>query len=133
VHLEGAGKRFSYLVGARNRSNRNLLSSQETQGSYVPSSSDLQGLFTYQISNRWQAELLGNLSATRFSLIPQVSQLTSSVFSPFFTANLGVDIYFDGREKDQYSTGHGWSFNHLPGHQKPEVEMAGLPLPKQGK
>ena len=105
LHLEGAGKKFTYLVGARNRSNRNLLSSQETQGSYVPSSSDLQGLLTYQISNRWSAELLGNVSATRFSLVPERSQLTSSVFSPFFTANLGVDIYFDGREKDRYSTG----------------------------
>jgi hypothetical protein len=105
LHFEGAGKRFTYLVGARNRSNRNLLSSQETVGSYVPSSSDLQGFFTYQLSHRWSAELLGNISATRFSLIPQTSQLTSSVFSPFFTANLGVDIYFDGREKDQYSTG----------------------------
>lgn len=105
VHLEGAGKRFTYLVGARNRSNRNLLSSQETVGSYVPSSSDLQGLFTYQVNDRVNMELLGNISATRFSLIPETSQLTSSVFSPFFTANLGVDIYFDGREKDRYSTG----------------------------
>ncbi len=105
VHLEGAGNRFSYLIGARNRSNRNLLSSQETVGSYVPSSSDLQGLFTYRFSPKWEAELLANASTTRFSLIPETSQLTSSVFSPFFTANLGVDIYFDGREKDQYSTG----------------------------
>ncbi|NTS41137.1 carboxypeptidase-like regulatory domain-containing protein [Flavisolibacter sp. BT320] len=105
IHLEGTGKRFTYLVGARNRSNRNLLSSQETVGSYVPSSSDLQGLFTYQASSKVSMELLGNISATRFSLIPQSSQLTSSVFSPFFTANLGVDIYFNGREKDSYSTG----------------------------
>ncbi len=105
VHLEGANGRFTYLVGARNRSNRNLLSSQETVGSYVPSSSDVQGLLTYRFSDRWNAELLGNVSATRFSLVPQSSQLTSSVFSPFFTANLGVDIYFDGREKDRYNTG----------------------------
>lgn len=105
AHVEGAGTKFSYLVGARNRSNQNLLSRQETQGSYVPSSSDLQGLLTYQFGTKWSAEMLGNISATRFSLVPQTSQLTSSVFSPFFTANLGVDIYFDGREKDEYRTG----------------------------
>ena len=104
AHLEGVAKKFTYLVGARNRSNRNLLSSQETQGAYVPSSSDLQALLTYQISNKWSAEALGNVSTTKFSLIPETSQLTSSVFSPYFTANLGVDIFFDGREKDQYST-----------------------------
>src|SRR6186713_583571 len=40
LQLEGTSTndRFSYLVGARNRSNKNLLSRQETQGNYVPSS-----------------------------------------------------------------------------------------------
>jgi len=105
VHLEGVAKKFTYLVGARNRSNRNLLSRQETQGAYVPSSSDLQALLTYQFNPKWSAELLGNVSTTKFSLVPLTSQLTSSVFSPLFTANLGVDIFFEGQEKDQYSTG----------------------------
>jgi hypothetical protein len=106
-HVEGTGSKtkLSYMVGLRNRSNRNLLSRQETQGNYVPASTDIQGLINYQFSNKWHAELLGNLSRTNFTLIPQFSQLTSSVFSPFFTANLGVDIYFEGREKDAYTTG----------------------------
>jgi hypothetical protein len=106
LHLEGTGSRnrLSYVIGARNRSNQNLLSRQETQGSYVPSSSDVQALLHYQVNEKWSAEMLGNLSQTKFSLVPQFSQLTSSVFSPFFTANLGVDIYFDGQEKDAYST-----------------------------
>ena len=105
AHVEGVAKKFTYLLGARNRSNRNLLASQETQGAYVPSSSDLQALLTYQFNTKWSAELLGNVSTTKFSLLPETSQLTSSVFSPFFTANLGVDIFFEGREKDEYSTG----------------------------
>ena len=106
-HVEGTGmnNRFSYIAGVRNRSNRNLLSRQETQGVYTPSSSDLQALLHYNISEKWNAELLTNLSTTQFRLIPQTSQLTSSVFSPFFTANLGVDIYFEGRERDAYKTG----------------------------
>lgn len=105
-HLEGSTRqnRFSYLVGVRNRSNRNLLSSQETQGNYVPSSSDLQALLNYQINNKWSLELLGNISQTKFTLIPSFSQLTSSVFSPFFSANLGLDIFFEGKEEDKYST-----------------------------
>ena len=107
AHLEGmtTNSKLSYIVGVRNRSNRNLLSRQETQGNYTPSSTDLQGLITYQFSDKWSTELLGNISQTKFSLVPEFSQLTSSVFSPFFTANLGVDIYFDGREKDAYQTG----------------------------
>ncbi len=105
-HVEGIGARqkLSYIIGLRNRTNHNLLSSQETQGSYVPSSQDLQGLITYQFNDKWRAEVLGNVSRTRFSLIPQYSQLTSSVFSPYFTANLGLDIYFEGHELDEYST-----------------------------
>lgn len=106
-HVEGLGskKKLSYVIGVRNRSNKNLLSRQETQGSYVPSSADLQALIDYQINSKWQAEVLGNVSQTKFTLFPAYSQLTSGVFSPFFTANLGLDIYFEGREKDQYNTG----------------------------
>lgn len=105
-HVEGVSdkNRFTYLLGARNRSNANLLSSQATQGAYIPSSNDLQALLTYQFSSKWSGEVLGNISRTTFTLIPEFSQLTSSVFSPFFTANLGVDIYFDGQERDAYST-----------------------------
>lgn len=106
LHVEGtsANNKFSYLIGARNRSNKNLLSRQETQGNYVPSSGDLQALLTYQLTNKSTVELFGNISQTKFSLQPEFSQLTSSVFSPFFTANLGLDIYFDGNEKDEYRT-----------------------------
>ncbi len=106
IHLEGSSRneRFSYLVGVRNRSNRSLLSSQETQGSYIPTSSDIQALFTYQLNPRWQLEALGNFSRTTFNFIPEYSQLTSSVFSPLFSANIGVDIYFEGAEKDRYAT-----------------------------
>jgi hypothetical protein len=105
-HLEGVtnNNKLSYLIGIRNRSNRNLLSRQETQGNYVPASSDLQALINYQFSDKWQAEFLGNISQTKFTLVPQFSQLTSSVFSPFFSAVLGLDIFFEGQEKDQYKT-----------------------------
>lgn len=106
LHFEGTShdNKFSFLIGVRNKSNRNLLSSQETKGNYVPSSSDLQALLTYQINSRNSLELLGNISKTKFNLLPEFSQLTSSVFSPYFSANLGLDIFFEGREEDKYST-----------------------------
>ena len=104
LHLEGtaANNKFSYLIGVRNRTNSTLLSSQETRGTYAPSSSDLQTQLTWQFTPRTSLEMLGTLSQTRFHLIPQSSQLTSSIFSPYYTANLGLDIYFSGQEKDQY-------------------------------
>ncbi|HTN05742.1 TonB-dependent receptor [Agriterribacter sp.] len=105
-YAEGVSKnkKFSYLAGVRNRSNRNLLSAQETKGNYIPSSSDIQALFTYQVNSKWQLELLGNLSATKFTLIPEEAKLTSSVLSPLFSTNLGLDIYFEGNEQDRYQT-----------------------------
>ncbi len=116
-HVEGVSsrKKFTYLLGVRNRSNKNLLSKQETKGNYVPSSADVQALFTYQYNPKWQSELLANISQTNFSLHPETSQLTSSVFSPLFSANLGLDIFFDGQEKDQYVTNMvGFSTTYQP-------------------
>jgi len=106
LQLEGVSKnkRFSYLVGGRHRNNRNLLASQETKGNYVPSAADFQGLFTWQMGQRWAAELLTHFSQTSFSLQPRFSQPSAAVFSPFYTANLGLDIYFEGREEDRYNT-----------------------------
>ncbi len=106
IHLEGANKKgnVTYLVGIRNKSNRNLLSSQETVGAYIPSSSDVQAFITYKINEKLQLEFLGNYSVTKFTLFPQSAQKTTSVFSPLFTANLGLDIYFEGKEQDGYKT-----------------------------
>jgi hypothetical protein len=107
LHLEGItrNEKFSYLIGLRQRSNRNLLSSQETKGSYIPSSADVQVSLAYQLSSKWQLEALGIFSSTKFTLLPESSQLTTSVFSPLFSANLGLDIFFEGREEDKYRTG----------------------------
>jgi hypothetical protein len=61
-------------------------------------------LITNKISNKITFEILGIFSATKFSYIPESVKKTSSVFSPLFSSNLGLDVYFDGKEKDAYST-----------------------------
>ncbi|WP_132053803.1 TonB-dependent receptor [Pseudocnuella soli] len=106
LHFEGLSrdKKFSYVIGARNRDNRNLLRNQATEGIYLPSSSDIQALLTYQFSPQWQAEVLGNISATRFTFYPSYTQLSSSVVTPYLTANIAADIFFEGSEKSAYST-----------------------------
>ena len=117
LHLEGAARkgRLSYLVGIRNRSNKNLLKSQETLGAYIPSSSDIQASLAYKLSEKVQLEFLGTYSITKFTLFPESAQKTTSVFSPLFTANLGLDITFEGQEKDSYKTNLlGFSILHTP-------------------
>ncbi|MGN6340167.1 MAG: TonB-dependent receptor [Ginsengibacter sp.] len=104
LHLEGLSKnkKLSWLFGARSKTNRNLLSSQETKGNYIPSASDLQAYITYQLSEKLQLEVLGILSRSQFTLIPESAQKSTSVVSPFYTTNIGLDIFFEGQEKDSY-------------------------------
>jgi hypothetical protein len=97
-------EKASFLLGLRNKTNQNLLRSQPITGAYIPSASDLQSLITYKFSNHFQAEFLSILSSSRFSYYPESVKKTSSVFSPFFTSNLGLDTYFEGAEKDKYYT-----------------------------
>ena len=106
LHLEGIADKgkVTYVFGVRNRTNRNLLSSQETQGNYVPSSSDLQTLITWQTTDKWQLEMLANIAATKFTFFPQSSQLTASVYTSLYSQDLGVNIDFGGQERDKYST-----------------------------
>jgi hypothetical protein len=106
LHLEGISKnkKLSWLFGVRSKTNRNLLSSQETQGNYIPSASDLQAFLTYQISPKSQLEILGILSGSKFTLIPESAQKSTAVFSPLFTANIGLDVFFQGQEKDSYNS-----------------------------
>lgn len=109
LHLEGISKnkKITYVAGARNRSNRNLLSTQSTQGNYIPNSADLQGLITWQFAEQWRVEALGNYAGTRFTFFPEKASLTSSVFSPVFSGSIGLDIFFDGSERSSYSTAFG--------------------------
>jgi hypothetical protein len=99
-----ANSKVSYLIGARNRNLRNLLQRQETKGNYIPASSDLQAIISWQPNSKWLMEMMGNISTTKFELEPKESQQTTSVFTPQFAANLGLDIYFTGRQKDRFST-----------------------------
>jgi hypothetical protein len=105
-HLEGSTKnqRLTWLLGVRSKTNKDLLSSQEVKGNYVPSAADLQAFITYKLSQKLQLELLGIFSGSRFTLVPESAQKSTAVFSPLFTANLGLDIFFDGQEKDNYNT-----------------------------
>ena len=106
LHLEGRNKnqKLSYLLGARNKNNRNVLSNQPTLGAYIPSANDVQLFLQYNLNPKIKLQLLGILSASKFTFFPESVQKTASVYSPLFSANLGLDIYFEGQEKDHYRT-----------------------------
>ena len=106
AYLGGANKNknFTYTIGVRNRNNRNLLSKQETTGNYIPSSSDLQSFITYKPTQKFELGLQANVASSTFFLQPVSAAKTATVYSPLFTANLGLDINFEGAEIDKYNT-----------------------------
>ena len=103
-HFEGSSKnqKLTWLFGVRSKTNKNLLSSQEVKGNYIPSAADLQALLLINFHkncnlNCWEFFPVPNL------LYSRICAKIHCVFSPLFTANLGLDIFFDGQEKDNYN------------------------------
>ena len=102
VHLEGASrdKRFTYLLGAREKSNSYLLKSLDTQGEYKPLFYDIQSYFTYNPTDEWEHDVLVNIARNKYQVVPKSRK------SSFGTVNqalqLSVDFY--GQEIDDYQT-----------------------------
>jgi hypothetical protein len=61
-HLEGCdkSKRFTFLVGFRQKLSQYIVKSLETKGQYSPSFIDVQLFATYLINEKWNVELISN-------------------------------------------------------------------------
>ena len=112
-------KNLGVLLAARNRNNQSVLASQATTGSYLPASSDFQSLIQWTVNPKLQIEALGIYSVSKFDFFPESVQKTAAVFSPLYSSNLGLDVYFEGAEKDKYST----SFIGISIIQKPNENL----------
>ena len=105
AHVEGATKndKFSYLVGARYKNTSLALGMMNTKGDYKPNFTDVQALFNYQFSDKWTLSFLGYYSKNRYMLIPQNAKINFGTID----LPLQLNVYFDGKEVDDYSTGLG--------------------------
>ena len=105
LHLEGINKKkdFTYLLGARYKTNQYLFKSLETKGEYKPAFGDVQGLFTYDFTPKTSLAFLGNISYNKYLIVPENRE------TEFGTINeaLRLTIYFDGQEVDKYLTSTG--------------------------
>ena len=102
LHLEdqSSNKRFSYLIGARYRSNQYLLGSLDVQGDYKPLFFDIQTLLKYRLKSNLSLSYLSTISRNRYLVSPQ-SQQTS-----FGNVNNAISLYiaFGGSELMEYTT-----------------------------
>ncbi len=101
-HFEGSGvkSRFSYLVGARYRSNQYLLGSLDVQGDYKPRFYDVQSLLSYRLTSDFTIDWLSTVSQNRYLVVPQ-SRTTN-----FGNVNNAFSLFiaFGGQELMQYTT-----------------------------
>jgi hypothetical protein len=101
AHAEHAvNSRFSYLFGARYRSNGYFLNSLPTKGDYNPVFWDAQFLTDYAINEKLTWSVIGHFSSNNFRFSPQTAQ------TDFGTANEAYSfrIYFDGQEQTRFQT-----------------------------
>ncbi|NQY67214.1 MAG: TonB-dependent receptor [Flavobacteriales bacterium] len=102
VHLEDRSKneKFTYQLGARQKSNAYLLNSLDTKGEYKPNFVDIQGFATYKFGKKYEINVLSNYSKNSYNIIPQTRE------SDFGTIDkvLRLTVYFDGREVDEFET-----------------------------
>jgi hypothetical protein len=112
IHVEDSvGKKWTYLLGARYRSNRYLLNSLPTKGAYNPVFSDGQILTTCQINPKVSWSILAHYSSNNYQFEPRTSN------TDFGTANEAYSfrIYFDGQEQTRFQTGMvGTSLSYNP-------------------
>lgn len=102
VHIEGRSKnyRWTYLTGARYRTNRYLLGTLDISGQYQPTFADFQTLITYQLSEKTHLEYLANGSINRYYFVPEDRVTTFG----FVKRVLRLNIYFDGAEDNRFNT-----------------------------
>lgn len=94
------GSRFSYLLGARFRSNAYLLGTFDVQGNYKPIFGDFQSLIRYDISLKTELSLLSGFALNRFLFIPQSQQTSFGTV----TQALQLSVFFNGGELMGYQT-----------------------------
>jgi len=102
AHVEGISRdrRFTYLAGFRHQSNQYILKGLQTKGEYKPAFTDVQALFTYDISDRWEISFLGNYANNFYKLVPENRETRFGTINEAYQ----LRIYFDGQEVDKYET-----------------------------
>ncbi|MDR3193907.1 MAG: carboxypeptidase-like regulatory domain-containing protein [Tannerella sp.] len=103
VYAGSSAGKFTQVTGFRYKTGRALLNTMDTEADYDPSFMDFQTYWTYELSPRWEANFLGNLSLNNYKFTPHERKTS------FGTANHPRTFYvgFDGMERDRFQTLYG--------------------------
>ena len=103
LSFEGINKKknFTYLVGARYKTNQYILNSRDTKGEYQPRFMDVQALLSHKLNDKWDLSFLGYYSANKYKVVPASRETDFGTFMEAFR----FKVYFDGSEVDNYEMG----------------------------
>jgi len=92
--------KLSAIVGMRYRDNSLLVNSKDIETNYKPKFADIQTFLSYEFSNRFRLDFLGNFSKNTYNYTP-ISRRTKfgTLSNP-----LELIVYYNGQEKDEYLT-----------------------------
>lgn len=96
-------KKISWSNGIRYKTNKYLLGTLETKGEYQPNFLDYQTYLTYEPSDRWSIELLGDISENHYNFYPEDRETRFGTMENVKSFR----VYFDGQEKDIFRTYFG--------------------------
>lgn len=122
THFEGSRmingskyRRFRYLVGARYKTTSYLLGSLDVSGEYNPNFTDIQGYFTYDLTNDLQLGYLTNFNRSLYTFAP--TQRSTAIGLIDFALELFSD--FEGQELDDFTNyTNGLSLTYLPNRDR---------------
>ena len=130
LHLEGASKnyRFTWLFGARYKTNKYLLGKTDSKGDYKPFFADVQLYTTYDLNPNWELDFLGNYASNKYQFVPQNRETDFGTV----TQALRLKIYFDGQEIDHFNTMLGaLSTNYHSDNDKLNLKFIGSAFKSQ--
>lgn len=113
LHVENItdNKLLSWQIGARYKTNQYLLRGIDTKGDYFPRFYDVQSLLNFNVSPKFNVDVLGVISGNKYQVIPQTRETTFGTFNQA----LQFKVYFDGQEVSKFNTLFGAvSVNFLP-------------------
>jgi hypothetical protein len=105
VAVEGVSKdsKLTGILGARYRNNSLFVDARQTETDFTPIFADVQGFFSYKLTNKFHLSFLGNASLNLYDFQPISRQTNFGTLSD----PIALVVFFDGKEETEYQTYFG--------------------------
>jgi len=99
-HVEGISKntKFTYLAGARYKSNQYILGAMETKGAYKPTFTDVQTYLSWEPVPKFELAFLGNYARNNYRFVPEDRETAFGTINEAYKFR----VYFDGQEVTRF-------------------------------